>query len=225
MSNSQPSNNNLDGIDNQLEQIADAIDLIRTIPDGQTAARLETIVTNLADIARGHQQALRQSERDRQAFQEEIRRIWGYLLEQSKAVGKRRRRKDPDPVFPECTVELWEKTIRVDSIASWINQSVLYDAGAKTRVGSDGNEVLKGMPFTLFGSYVKYCNTCGIPPKSNTEFSPKVLELCRSLLRWNVERRRTASGSFIYGLRLKVDGQDDNVPTYVHWLKQQVDNV
>ena len=44
----------------------------------QTTARLERTVTQLANIARDHQVALRVVER-REVFQAEIRRIWEYL--------------------------------------------------------------------------------------------------------------------------------------------------
>lgn len=90
-------------IDEQLEQIADELDLIRTIQNAnrreiransQTSARLERAVNQLASVARDHQEALRIMERDhqealrimerdREVFQAEIRRIWEYLLRQS----------------------------------------------------------------------------------------------------------------------------------------------
>lgn len=82
----------LSNIDEQLEQIADELDLIRTIQNAnrrevransQSAARLERTVTQLASIARDHQAALRILEPDREVFQAEIRRIWEYLLTQS----------------------------------------------------------------------------------------------------------------------------------------------
>lgn len=75
----------LDDIDERLEQLGDELDLIRTIQNAnrretransQTAARLERTVTQLADIAREHQQALRIS-------QQNFDRIWEYLLGQS----------------------------------------------------------------------------------------------------------------------------------------------
>jgi chromosome segregation ATPase len=82
----------LSNIDEQLEQLADELDLIRTVQNAnrrevransQTAARLERAVNQLASVARDHQEALRVMERDREVFQAEIRRIWEYLLRQS----------------------------------------------------------------------------------------------------------------------------------------------
>jgi chromosome segregation ATPase len=81
----------LSNIDEQLEQIGDELDLIRTIQNAnrrevrtnsQSAARLERTVTQLANIARDHQTTLRSLERERETFQAEIRRIWEYLLSQ-----------------------------------------------------------------------------------------------------------------------------------------------
>ncbi|KYC40003.1 hypothetical protein WA1_29025 [Scytonema hofmannii PCC 7110] len=98
MTNAQPEDitARLDNIDEQLEQLGDEIDLIRTIQNGnrretransQTAARLERTVNRLADIARDHQVALRiasqEAERDRQEFRSEIRRIWEYLRDRN----------------------------------------------------------------------------------------------------------------------------------------------
>jgi septal ring factor EnvC (AmiA/AmiB activator) len=92
----------LTNIDEQLEQIGDELDLIRTIQNGvrretrinsQTAGRLERTVAQLANLGRDHQLALRLAsenaerdraivDRDRIVFQAEIRRIWEYLLQQ-----------------------------------------------------------------------------------------------------------------------------------------------
>lgn len=50
-------------------------------------ARLERTVRELSEIARLHQEGLRvaqrDAERDRQVFQEEIRRIWEYLRDRN----------------------------------------------------------------------------------------------------------------------------------------------
>jgi septal ring factor EnvC (AmiA/AmiB activator) len=100
MTNSHPEDTTarLDDIDQRLDQLGDEIDLIRTIQDGvrretrtnsQALARLERTVTNLADIARLHQQALRESDSRFQEFQrttgaalERIDRVLDYLLRQ-----------------------------------------------------------------------------------------------------------------------------------------------
>ncbi|QLE59738.1 hypothetical protein FD725_29635 (plasmid) [Nostoc sp. TCL26-01] len=55
--------------------------------NSQTIARLERTIRELAEIARLHQQGLREAqrdaERDRELFQMEIRRIWEYLRDRN----------------------------------------------------------------------------------------------------------------------------------------------
>ena len=125
--------------------------------------------------------------------------------------------------IPECTLEFWENRLRVDSIAAWINNHVIYDPMAETAVGCDRSEGEAGAAITtLFGSYNRYCRQVGDLPKSHKNFSPDLLELCRSVLGWDVERRVTKTGKFIRGLRLRVDGPDDQIPTYDYTLLQLV---
>ena len=112
MTNAQPEDvtARLDNIDEQLEQLGDEIDLIRTIQNAnrreiratsQTAARLERTVTQLADIVRrselqaerdrasvaqDRQQAAQDRQQaaiDRQEFRNEIQRIWEYLRDRN----------------------------------------------------------------------------------------------------------------------------------------------
>ncbi|MDJ0617534.1 MAG: hypothetical protein QNJ63_12460 [Calothrix sp. MO_192.B10] len=100
MTNSQPEDisTRFNNIDEQLEQILDDIDLIRTVQNGirrenrinsQNTARLERTVARLAEIATLHQQAFRIVEQDREELQrhradirqnqENINRILEYL--------------------------------------------------------------------------------------------------------------------------------------------------
>ncbi|WP_309225749.1 DUF3854 domain-containing protein [Sphaerospermopsis sp. LEGE 08334] len=125
--------------------------------------------------------------------------------------------------IPECTLEFWENRMRVDSIAAWINQSVIHDPEAQTAIGfskhegSDGGEIL-----TLFGSYSRHCYNLGDSPKSHKNFSPDLLELCKSVLNWPVEKVHTNTGKFIRGLKLRIPGIHDHIPTYDVWLNNRV---
>jgi putative DNA primase/helicase len=123
--------------------------------------------------------------------------------------------------IPECSQSFWENRIRVDSIAAWINDWVIYDPLAMTPIGSDKEEGLNGNPRTLYGSYCLHCKQSGTAPKANKNFSPDLLELCRSVLGWEVERKVTKTGKFIRGLRLRTDG-DGLIPTYDYYLMQRV---
>ncbi len=123
--------------------------------------------------------------------------------------------------IPECTLEFWENRARVDSIAAWVNDWVIYDVLAITPVGNVNEEGLNGNPRTLYGSYCLHCKQSGTSPKANKNFSPDLLELCRSVLGWEVSRKVTKIGKFIQGLRLRTD-VDLNIPTHDYWLMQQV---
>ncbi|MCF2152323.1 DUF3854 domain-containing protein [Desmonostoc muscorum LEGE 12446] len=125
--------------------------------------------------------------------------------------------------IPECALEFWENRTRVDSIAAWINQHIIYDPMAKTPVGSDRHEGEDGTtPVTLFGSYNHYCRKSGNHAKHHNNFSPDLLELCRSVLGWEVEKEVTKTGKFIRGLRLRIVGMDDNIPTHDYTLAQRI---
>lgn len=124
--------------------------------------------------------------------------------------------------IPECTLEFWENRIRTDSIAAWINDWVIYDVLAETSIGSNKEEGLEGsLPQTLYGSYCLHCKQSGTQPKANKNFSPDLLELCRSVVGWETERKVTKTGKFIKGLRLRTDG-DGNIPTHDYNLLQRV---
>lgn len=77
-----------DNIDARLEALGSAIIELREQLSENTSAitALQRATSELLDIARIHQQALRMAqqdaERDRAEFRDEIRRIWEYLLGQ-----------------------------------------------------------------------------------------------------------------------------------------------
>lgn len=122
---------------------------------------------------------------------------------------------------PICTLEFWEGRMRVDSIAAWLNQHVIYDPATKTQVGADRSEGDNSTPVTLFGSYNQYMKKAGGTPTSHKNFSPNVIELCNSILGWKVERHVTKTGKFVKGLRLREPG-DEGIPTYDYVLMQKV---
>ncbi|MBW4458189.1 MAG: DUF3854 domain-containing protein [Nostoc indistinguendum CM1-VF10] len=125
--------------------------------------------------------------------------------------------------IPECTLEFWENRTRVDSIAAWLNQCVIADPMAKTAIGCDRFEGEDGSTVTtLFGSYNRYCHKAGSKPKNHNNFSPDLLEMCRSVLGWSVEKESTKTGKFIRGLRLRVAGIDDLIPTHDYTLAQNL---
>ncbi|MEC4812344.1 MAG: phage/plasmid primase, P4 family [Scytonema sp. PMC 1069.18] len=125
--------------------------------------------------------------------------------------------------IPECTLEFWENRTRTDSIAAWLNDWVIYDPLAETAVGNNKDEEISGDPITLYGSYAKHCRRSGSQVKAVKNFSPDLLELCRSVLGWEVEKRVTKTGKFIRGLRLR-SPKDNEIPTHDYSLLQRVTN-
>jgi P4 family phage/plasmid primase-like protien len=123
--------------------------------------------------------------------------------------------------IPECTLEFWENRIRTDSIAAWLNDWVIYDPMAETAIGSNSYEESSGEPITLYGSYAQHCRRSGNQVKAVKNFSPDLLELCRSVLGWDVEKKVTKTGKFIRGLRLRTD-KDREIPTHDYSLMERV---
>jgi putative DNA primase/helicase len=122
-----------------------------------------------------------------------------------------------------CTLEFWENRMRVDSIAAWLNQHVIYDVTATIAIGSDRLEGEDGANLqTLFGSYNRYLRKAGGNATSHKNFSPNLLELCQSILGWTVRRQVAKTGKYVQGLRLRIAGDDDDIPTYDYILMQQV---
>ncbi len=123
--------------------------------------------------------------------------------------------------IPECTLEFWNNQMKGDSIAAWLNDKVIYDVNAVTAVGNDRNEGTNGEACTLFGSYNRHCQASGDLPKSIKVFSPDLLELCHTIIKWPVQKEHTKTGKFIKGLRLRTP-LDNEIPTYDYSLMQRV---
>jgi putative DNA primase/helicase len=114
---------------------------------------------------------------------------------------------------PECSAEFWENRMRVDSIAAWVNEWVIQDVTAQTLIGMNKDEGLDKQPETLYGSYSLFCRQAGMAAKSHINFSPDLIELCNTLLGWEVKKVHTNKGKAIKGLRLRTQW-DDNTPTH-----------
>jgi putative DNA primase/helicase len=146
-----------------------------------------------------------------QDFQEELAAFTNYLLSLDEDFVTRTLL-GLDPI-PEISLQSWEQRVRTDSIASWLNDCVVFDALSTTTIGSDRTEGLSGdVPITLYGSYALHCHRTGTNPKANKNFSPDLLELCNHILGMTVEKVHTKVGKLIKGMRLRT-AQDIDLPT------------
>ncbi len=124
---------------------------------------------------------------------------------------------------PEVTAEFWENRIRTDSIAAWINDWVICDPQAKTYIGNNKFEGEGGAGvYTLFGSYVKYCHQSGFQPKAVKNFSPELLELLKTVVKWDVRKGRDNTAKYIEGIRLRIPEVDDHIPTFDITLAERI---
>ena len=90
---------------------------------------------------------------------------------------------------------VWESQIRSDGMAAWVNDWVIYDDTAKTRIGSNAKEWAREEDYdsgrsTLYGSYALYCQQSNRVSKSPQNFSAELLELTNRTLGWQSEKAR-----------------------------------
>ena len=103
-----------------------------------------------------------------------------------------------------------------------MNNWVICDPQAKTPIGNNKNEGEGGTPVsTLFGSYVRYCQQSGFIPKAVKNFSPELLELLKTVVKWDVRKGRDNTAKYIEGVRLRVP-EDDHIPTYDYVLEERL---
>ncbi|PSF30606.1 hypothetical protein C7H19_23590 [Aphanothece hegewaldii CCALA 016] len=155
-----------------------------------------------------------------QDFQDELAAFTNYLLSlDSDFVTNTLLGLEP---VPEISLQSWEQRIRTDSIASWLNDCVIFDACATTAIGCDRTEGLNGnTPTTLYGSYALHCHQNGTSPKANKNFSPDLLELCNHILGMTVEKTQTKVGKFVKGMRLRT-ATDFELPTLDYQMQMAV---
>ncbi|MGK7952905.1 MAG: phage/plasmid primase, P4 family, partial [Xenococcaceae cyanobacterium] len=117
---------------------------------------------------------------------------------------------------------MWEAQIRSDGMAAWVNDWVVQDCTAITRIGSNKSEwssetEYDGSRSSLYGSYALYCQQTNRSAKSPQNFSAELLELCTRILGWQVEKDRVKMAGqtvrVIKGLRLRslLDGDRPTV--------------
>ncbi|MGK7950513.1 MAG: hypothetical protein AB4368_17465 [Xenococcaceae cyanobacterium] len=134
---------------------------------------------------------------------EKIDRVLKGVSDQRSWHAKRDRAIDPT---------VWEAQIRSDGMAAWVNDWVIQDCTAITRIGSNKSEwssetEYDGSRSSLYGSYTLYCQQTNRSAKSPQNFSAELIELCSRILGWQVEKDRLKMAGqtvrVIKGLRLR----------------------
>ncbi|MGF1490364.1 MAG: DUF5906 domain-containing protein [Prochloraceae cyanobacterium] len=114
----------------------------------------------------------------------------------------------------------WDSLIRSDSLAAWLNTDLIYNLDCLTPIGSNSHEWIDREEYnpsssSLYGSYSLYCRETNLRAKSIQNFSSELIELCRSILGWDIKKARVKiagkSVRVIKGLKLR--NPQDNDPT------------
>lgn len=122
----------------------------------------------------------------------------------------------------------WEQRTKTDNVAWWLNEFVIRDENAKTPVGNNKNEARDvggvALVTTLYGSYCQRVSDINKNPKSVTEFSGHLLDLCNNILGWkDVIKKHTNKCNAVFGLRLREIGVDDHIPILAEELVDKVE--
>ncbi len=120
---------------------------------------------------------------------------------------------------------VWEAQMRSDGMAAWVNDHLIQDCLASTKIGSNSkewrDEEYDATRSTLYGSYVWYCQQTNRSAKSPQNFSAELLELTTRILGWKAEKGRVKLGGtsvrVIKGLRLR--SPLDDKPTVEEMLE------
>jgi phage/plasmid-associated DNA primase len=117
----------------------------------------------------------------------------------------------------EATATSWEMLVRTDSVASFVNDMVIYDANHSTQIGKNKNEwkdrEYDSTTSTLYGAYCNHCFESGLQPKSKNTFSSDLQELIKRTLLWEgVEVYRAGSGyTMMRNIRLRNDDEHGTI--------------
>jgi len=120
----------------------------------------------------------------------------------------------------------WDSLIRSHSLAAWLNSDLIYNLDCLTAIGSNSHEWVDREEYnpsrsSLYGSYSLYCRETNLRAKSIQNFSSESIELCRSILGWDIKKARVKiagkSVRVIKGLKLR--NPQDNDPAIENILE------
>ena len=86
----------------------------------------------------------------------------------------------------------WEMTMREDSIAAFLDSQLIIDPTQSVQSAE------------VYSSYQIFCLQNGLKHKSQTNFSPSLIELCTISLGHKISKRKRNTGWFFEGMRLRL---------------------
>ena len=109
-----------------------------------------------------------------------------------------------DAEIPEFKKEGWMLKCQLSSVASWINERIIYDPNSF--------EYLKN----LHADHKQYCDNSGQSAVNDKRLCADTVQICNELGWEEVKRDRKADGTIIKGIRLRQKGHDDGIP----WIEE-----
>jgi P4 family phage/plasmid primase-like protien len=146
--------------------------------------------------------------RDLQAdFESELAAFTNYLLDLPDEFVSETLRTVEDS--PEVSLQFWQSRIREDSIAAWLDERLIQDSESTVSISK------------LYEDYRNFCEKTGHQFKSQTRFSPELLEVCQSI-QWQAGKKKLRQGLAITGFKLRQYESFEDHPGYETQLEEKV---
>lgn len=102
-----------------------------------------------------------------------------------------------------------ETLINTNPLAAWIDDQVVYEKNARSRIGNKGDNCNE----FFYPNYTKFCDETGIKPMQLNNFSTNLIDLCkRQLGLIDVGKtEKTRTGVYITNLRLRLPNDNDEL--------------
>lgn len=108
--------------------------------------------------------------------------------------------------------------VETNPIADWLDNFVIYDKDARTKVGVAKRDKDSNSPFWyldtekwLYPNYCEYCHNSGTRPVSLRRFVTLLSDLALNQLGLDIRRERDRFGSYFVGLKIRA-AEDDSPP-------------
>jgi putative DNA primase/helicase len=112
---------------------------------------------------------------------------------------------------PEVNLYSWQSRLREDSIAAWLDERLIYDSESVVPISK------------LYEDYRNFCEQTGHQFKSQTRFSPELLEVCLSI-QWQVSKKKHNQGRSITGVKLRRYESFENYPSHETQLEEKINS-